>query len=600
MQPSAQGIASLFMGNPGALAARVDQDRKQSPMGIPDDLRQLMALNIVTTENDAAKRQQALSELQQMAPNGQPPTVADNVRQQAAQKLQAQMVQEQQKQQALQQMMSGLPAVGVPENVPQPQGIDQAPVEFGMAGGGIVSFQDGGSVEERYRRESEEMGEGKRLRFSPDVQEYARRLRAQREGEQADYASREHQRMLRESREIAPEQIRLAGDPNVTRETMRRVGPMTAPRFEDPRIVRNAPGITAPEAPVAPPTTSGRRTTSAGLPAALPAVTQAPKQEPVAPTPAPIEDRRLSEQGLLNAASAARLQELEEYGRLVGRPDTSALDRLVAEYERQKAATEGPKAGWDAFTEYMAQIAAGARPGRSSLQAGAAGALGVQALEKERAAQRAALTEKQIGLEQRKLDVARDYAKDLFGVGKAAYDKAYDRNFNMYKDQGLDLRAAQDRAHQTTLEDLRYKRQIEQEERRFKNDMKLRGMPTAEMQRQDRLIKMYMEEQEAKGNKVTYLQAVQAIGALGQSERMPTPTDRLRAAQSILNDPMASDEEKTFARTEIKDLMSSNKSKATGAQPLPANATPKDLVVGTVYQTARGPAKWDGKQFMPI
>lgn len=140
MQPSAQGIASLFMGNPGALAARVDQDRKQSPMGIPDDLRQLMALNIVTNETDAAKRQQAMNELRQMAPNGQPPTVAESLRQQAVQKLQARMVQEQQKQQALQQMVAGLPATGVPANVPQPQGIDQAPVEFGMASGGIVSF----------------------------------------------------------------------------------------------------------------------------------------------------------------------------------------------------------------------------------------------------------------------------------------------------------------------------------------------------------------------------------------------------------------------------------------------------------------------------
>ena len=171
MQPSAQGIASLFMGNPGALAARVDQDRKQSPMGIPDDLRQLMALNIVTHETDAAKRQQAMNELQQMAPNGQPPTVAESLRQQAVQKLQSRMVQEQQKQQAMQQMLAGLPAAGIPPNVPQPQGIDQAPVEFGMASGGIVSFEGGGTVEERYRIESEEMGEGKRLRFSPDVQD---------------------------------------------------------------------------------------------------------------------------------------------------------------------------------------------------------------------------------------------------------------------------------------------------------------------------------------------------------------------------------------------------------------------------------------------
>jgi hypothetical protein len=37
----------------------------------------------------------------------------------------------------------------------------------------------------------------------------------------------------------------------------------------------------------------------------------------------------------------------------------------------------------------------------------------------------------------------------------------------------------------------------------------------------------------------------------------------------------------------------------TGA-PLPANASAKNLVVGTVYQTAKGPAKWTGTGFMPI
>jgi hypothetical protein len=34
--------------------------------------------------------------------------------------------------------------------------------------------------------------------------------------------------------------------------------------------------------------------------------------------------------------------------------------------------------------------------------------------------------------------------------------------------------------------------------------------------------------------------------------------------------------------------------------PLPENASAKNLVVGTVYQTAKGPAKWTGTGFMPI
>jgi hypothetical protein len=38
----------------------------------------------------------------------------------------------------------------------------------------------------------------------------------------------------------------------------------------------------------------------------------------------------------------------------------------------------------------------------------------------------------------------------------------------------------------------------------------------------------------------------------------------------------------------------------TSAIPLPENASAKNLVVGTVYQTAKGPAKWTGTGFMPI
>jgi hypothetical protein len=36
------------------------------------------------------------------------------------------------------------------------------------------------------------------------------------------------------------------------------------------------------------------------------------------------------------------------------------------------------------------------------------------------------------------------------------------------------------------------------------------------------------------------------------------------------------------------------------AQPIPSGAKPSDLSVGTVYQTARGPAKWNGKAFDPV
>jgi hypothetical protein len=100
-----------------------------------------------------------------------------------------------------------------------------------------------------------------------------------------------------------------------------------------------------------------------------------------------------------------------------------------------------------------------------------------------------------------------------------------------------------------------------------------------------------------------YLSRISKIKGGSGGDRNPTPTDRLRAAQSIMNDIDSTPEEKSMAKAEIASIMSGSKpageGKAAGA-PLPPNASPKNLVVGTVYQTAKGPAKWTGTGFMPI
>jgi hypothetical protein len=111
------------------------------------------------------------------------------------------------------------------------------------------------------------------------------------------------------------------------------------------------------------------------------------------------------------------------------------------------------------------------------------------------------------------------------------------------------------------------------------------------------LAKNKLEEAEA------YLERMSKIKGGSGGDRNPTPTDRLRAAQSIMNDMDSSAEEKSMAKKEIANIMSGSKpageGKAAGT-PLPPNASAKNLVVGTVYQTAKGPAKWTGTGFMPI
>jgi hypothetical protein len=151
-QPSAQGIASLYRGNPAPLQQRIQQEQQAKP-GLPQDLQKLMALNIVTNEKDAMAKQQAMSQLAQMqGPQGKPPTVMESVQEQARQKMQAQAMQAQRQQQAMQAMAQQAGPGPVPEGTqfaqaqPTAQGIDDLPVEFGLAGGGIVAFQEGKKV----------------------------------------------------------------------------------------------------------------------------------------------------------------------------------------------------------------------------------------------------------------------------------------------------------------------------------------------------------------------------------------------------------------------------------------------------------------------
>ena len=364
MQPIAQGIASLFMGNPGALQQKIQKEQQANP-GLPPDLKKLMALNIVTNEADAAKQQAAINALNQMAPAGQePPTVAQSIQEQAKQKMQAQMLQQMRQQQGLAELAKQQMGQ-IPENVPQPerqpQGIDELPVEFGMAGGGIVAFQNRGSVPE------------------PTPEEVEREL--------------------------------------------------TQPVNQDLLMVDN-------------PVTMAR------------------------------------------ADAERREKEFEER---VGRPDYTAMNRLMAELERQKAATVGPERGFAGLMEFLGQIAATPR-GLSSMEAGAMGARGVQALERERETRRSGLIEKQIELEQKKIDSNRQYAKDVFGVGTNEFDRMLKANMDMFKEKGENNRLALRHANEKLLADLKNEHDIAAAELKYKRDKELAAMRLSEASVDERVV----------------------------------------------------------------------------------------------------------------
>lgn len=152
-QPSVNQISSAYLGNPGALQSKVQQEQKGRP-DIPPDLRDLLALQDIQNQKDAYARQMAMTPPQ--------PTVAEKLIQAVKQPL-SQPGQQAMPQAIAQGMPPGMPQQGMPQGLPQglpqemspsmppaPQpGLQQLPSNIGqhMSGGGIVAFAGGEDVE---------------------------------------------------------------------------------------------------------------------------------------------------------------------------------------------------------------------------------------------------------------------------------------------------------------------------------------------------------------------------------------------------------------------------------------------------------------------
>jgi hypothetical protein len=595
MQSSVNQIASAYRGNPAPLQQRVNQD-KQANQGIPADLKELLALQILTEERDSASRQQAIQQLQQA---GQQPTVAQSLQQRAKQAIQANAVQEQRNQQGLQGLMQQLGSGAVPENVPQPQrqpqGIDQLPAGMDeFSGGGIVAFEEGGSVEDKYRRESEEMGEGTRMKFSPEVQEYARQMRsAQRPGED-EYTSRERQLMLEKARELTSGRPAPERNPNITKEVMNRVGPMAAPKFMDPRRAdagQGLPSALAAESPeaVTPPPVAPARPAMARPPAA-PAI---PTDKPVVSATPPAgglgdlitPDVRAKRQQImfdamkLDPKEAERLRR-EAYDREVGAPQTAGLEQLAQELKDRRAKMQERNKNIDPLVERLSAIANTPR-GQKWMYSMLAGNAAVDKARDARETQDFEML-KQIVEQQNKIeDVKRGYRTEMFTIGDKERNRVYKDAFEAAKELGADDREATKLAQEAVLR----LQQMASSERIAKINQGPENQAIAMKNRalslMDRARKL---EATGKPEDLTAAARLKAeandiltvTGRAGSTaERGATPTDRLRAAQSILEDIDSTPAEKAAARIEITNIMSGMKqgagasSAASGKVPPP-------------------------------
>lgn len=272
----------------------------------------------------------------------------------------------------------------------------------------------------------------------------------------------------------------------------------------------------------------------------------------------------------------------------IAAPDTAGYDRAVAELEKRRNQFEAPKTGMPALMEYLSQIAQAPR-GMGSLSAGAMGAQRVEELQKQREGTQFDLTKQILEQEQKKMDTTRGYAKEMYGVSKAAYDQAYKDNYDAAKQITNDDQEAKKLAATAT------ENQLNRESReRIEKEGNARAMAVAGMPGQTERITNKIMALKAKGTpealaQAADLQSTYAALTGGGNAGVGAARNTIQALrmdmvlnQAVLKDIDSTDTEKADARAAIADIR--EKLKAAGSTPV----TPIPLEQNTYQVNAGG------------
>lgn len=455
-QPSPQGIAKLFRGNPGALDASIKEEQQAKP-GMPPDLAKLLALQIDMNEQDAVKRQQAMAALQSMqqqAPTGKPPTVAESLQQLALQKARQVAVQQQQQQKGLQALLGQAAPTQAPERPPQPErqgSIEELQSNLGQeyAGGGIVAFKTGDEVED------------------PDVGDVTKPLRQVTQRELAEEFNRK--RWAQQAEDAAARSPEAKKDIEGIGKALSLVAGLPIEAF---KTLVSAPGYGFSKDTVTPPTPAAapadiRGQLNAAEAKMRPAAPAAPVRDiaalaeqkqrtqnaaptgttnaPAAPAVLSARDKFLAEQYAMTPAQR-REEALKRYAEQVGGPDTAAQEAYIKMLQGKVGGMEEPTDVYDRARNYARKLALAG--GRTSLQTGAAASNLMEAERMANEQKKMDLLKEIMGESTKVADTKRGYKKEVFGIGEKEYDDAYKNAFDAAKEQGLDDREAKKLAQQ--------------------------------------------------------------------------------------------------------------------------------------------------------
>jgi hypothetical protein len=411
MQTTVNDIASLFMGNPGALQNRIQKEQQAKP-GIPPDLKELLALQQIQEQLQAAQQQQALQNPQNQ------PTVAQSLQQAAKQALMARQVQ------AQQQQMAQAGQMGLPQGLPQPQhqpemGLDQIQSNLGeYYGGGIVAFKEGDLVE-------------------PTAEEI--------EAAKKPYIG------VRRPPRIAGEEPKKYEEDNLLKRFLEVLVPskyaVDTPVSEPTKDVAPAKSEAAPPPAEAPAKLPAEK--KSGIPdsprlSPAPARPSAPLAPPVPtaePTAAikPTAEQdffasRMEENPTLAAQDAAN-----KYMRNVGPQGFNEERELIKELQARRA---NIGKGTNPLMDLLEGIATSA-PGRGGiLSQGAEGVRNARAMQQQREQQNMDMLKEILGQQKVISTGERAYKKDLFDLYQTTYKDVYKNTFDAAKAKDISDRDA--------------------------------------------------------------------------------------------------------------------------------------------------------------
>jgi hypothetical protein len=417
---SVEDRVAAYRGNPAPLQQRY---------AMSQDLLDLLALQKIKSEKEAAVRDMQLKMGQQAAAQGdQAMTVAQQREKEVMDMTKAELAQQRgatanqqvaEQQGAMQKLLSG---------IAQAPGAASAAQPVMMASGGIVAFDKGGKAEDpRFkRRENESFADYRRRIFDLELQ-----IQRERNAAKAKAREDERQRRLAErgneiippspffEREPLPEPVRpVDGFPAGEID----VGEAPTPAAPTPEPAAPAAAIPEPAPRQAPPAPAGL----AGLPGAQGAPGLAP--QPAAPAAPDALGQMLRQRSMADMQIDPRARQLEEEGRIEGRlefPEEKERRRRAIDEQRRMYEQEFDPERQRREGLKRALIGAGGR--RYGEFAGAATA-GMDYDETQRGAQRQRLK----GLE--------DMEQGLFGLRKSAVESGIGAGQKAYEQSGTTQR----------------------------------------------------------------------------------------------------------------------------------------------------------------